>query len=321
MARGGLASKLPVAGIGLFLAALSHMPSSARADETDEPRSRQAQALFDRGRELMATGKVAEGCALLAESQHLDPGGGTLLNLAVCHEKQGLLATAWTEYHDALSAAARDERADRQTLATERIRDLEPRLPRLLVTFPSDAPAGTMVKVDGANLSRVAAGAPLPIDPGSHDVSASAPGYVAWSMHLPSVDEGRLVEVKVPALVHLPPLGIGMRARLSTTSYVAGGVAIAGYLTMAVTGALALSAASSANGECDPARNYCEPSSASDATRARTLAWVSTITLGVALASTVVAIVWPRSRSSEKPAGVARLPAAGVGAPGLSMVF
>jgi hypothetical protein len=281
-------------------------PRMARADEQDEPRSGQAQALFDRARELMNAGDLAQACALFAESQRLDPGGGTLLNLAVCHEKQGRLATAWSEYHDAESAAVRDDRKDRQAFAAQRIAEVEGRLPHVVVILPPDVPSGIIVKLDGAALSKFAIGAPLPVDPGPHDVIATAPGYYASSPQNFSASEGKLAEVRVPALARLLPIGVGP-PHISTVSWVAGGVAIAGYATMAVTGALALSAKSTADSECDVAREYCQPGEQSEASRARALAWASTISMGVALAATVVAVVWPRKRGSERPPGVAVL--------------
>ena len=281
--------------------------ASAQADEADEPKSRQAQALFDRGRDLMASGEIEQACPLLAESHRLDPGGGTLLNLAVCHEKQGRLATAWTEYHEALSTSIRDDRKDRQSLASERISAIEARLPHLVVVLPANLPAGTQVTVDGAPLSRLATGAPLPVDPGPHEVVATAPGYPTWSRRLDSVAEGQNVEVLVPAFAlprpPEPPKAQG--PRLATGSYVAGGIAIVGYATMAITGGLALAAQSSADHVCNMSTGFCsDPSGPSDASRARTLAWVSTVSLGAAMAATVIAVVWPRAHDAAPGVGV-----------------
>jgi len=299
-----------------LLAGTLFSAASARGDELT---SRQAQALFDRGREMMESGDLAQACALLAESQHLDPGGGTLLNVAVCHEKQGRLATAWTEYHEALSISFRDDRKDRQALASDRIRALEIRLPHLVVVLPASFPEGAELAVDGAPLSRLTAGTPLPVDPGLHEVVAKAPGYATWSMKLAPVDEGQSLRVEVPALVPSLPTPLATApskpspAHLATGSYVSGGVALAGYTTMAITGVLALEAQSSANQVCSASRQFCsDPSGPSDASRARALAWVSTVSLGVAVAATVLAVVWPRARSA---------PAVGVSASGLVASF
>jgi predicted TPR repeat methyltransferase len=53
-----------------------------------------AEAVFREAQRLVGEGKVDEACAKFTESQHLDPQLGTLLNLAMCHEKQGRSATA-----------------------------------------------------------------------------------------------------------------------------------------------------------------------------------------------------------------------------------
>jgi hypothetical protein len=298
-----------LAALGALSILMGAAPRYAGADEAEEPRSSQAQALFDRGRELLGTGDFEHACALLAESQKLDPGGGTLLNLAVCHEKQGRLATAWIEYHDAESAAVHDDRKDRQAFVAERISALEGRLPHLVVVLPPDEPAGIVVRLDGAGLSTLAIGAPLPVDLGPHEVIATAPGYGAWTSAGVTASEGKLTEVRVPVLVRLPPPGVAP-ARLSAVSWAAGGVAIAGFATMAVTGALALSAKSSADSLCSAARDYCEAGGQSEVSRARALAWASTVSMGVALAASVVAVVWPRKRGAERPAGRASSPVA-----------
>jgi len=234
----------------------------SRAADPDEARSTQAQSLFDRGRDLLAAGDVAQACLLLAESQRLDPGGGTLLNLAVCHERQGKLATAWVEYHDALSVALRDGRGDRHSLAAQQITVLEPRLPYLLVTLPTDAPEGTVVTVDGSPLSRLALGAPLPIDPGSHVVAATAPGYVPWTLQLSAVAEAQHASVTVPAFVPLvsastaPPRD-GPRWHTPAAA-VAGGLGLVGVGVGAAFGVAAISDWSAAkpgcpNGKCTSA--------------------------------------------------------------------
>src|SRR3954469_12434897 len=87
----------------------------ARADMPQAERNL-AQALFDDARALMATEHYAEAGAKFAESLRVEPGGGTLINLAICHEKQGKIATAWADFHDALSAALREHRAERVQL-------------------------------------------------------------------------------------------------------------------------------------------------------------------------------------------------------------
>jgi hypothetical protein len=110
-----------------------------------------AQALFDEGKRLMQAGKFDEGCPKLVESQRLDPAGGTLLVIALCHEGQGKTATAWAEFGVALGEARKDKRADRETAALEHIKAIEPKLTklRLVVSGKTD---GLEVRRDGARV-------------------------------------------------------------------------------------------------------------------------------------------------------------------------
>ena len=80
-----------------------------------------AEALFQEGRRLMAAGKTAEACARFAESYTQEASSGTLLNLALCHQKEGKTATAWTEYRNAARLARSQGREDRANAAEEKV--------------------------------------------------------------------------------------------------------------------------------------------------------------------------------------------------------
>jgi hypothetical protein len=141
-----------------------------------------AQALFEEARTLMTAGRYDEACAKLSESQHLDPASGTLLNLAVCHEKQGKTATAWAEYNDVLAITRKEGNLERQKIASQRIRELEPMLSHLSVSSPSEVvKRDLMIKLDGVQLGAAAWGMAIPVDPGVHFVEITAPGRKPWS--------------------------------------------------------------------------------------------------------------------------------------------
>jgi hypothetical protein len=165
-----------------------------------------AEGLYRQARDLMAEGRVDEACPKFAESQRLDPATGTLLNLAACHEKQGKVATAWIEYSDALFAARRDGREDRVEYARQRAAELEPKLSRLTLQIEASAEQVELtLELDGATLGRAVVGAPMPVDPGSHVVRASAPGKKPWQQ---TVEIGAVADQKtltIPRLEDAPP--------------------------------------------------------------------------------------------------------------------
>src|SRR5262245_21968497 len=85
---------------GVLLAALAlFMPEVAKADEPPRtPVSADALDLFNQGKALFDQHKYEAACAKFEASYGIEAGGGTLLNLALCHEKVGRTATAWSEY-------------------------------------------------------------------------------------------------------------------------------------------------------------------------------------------------------------------------------
>jgi hypothetical protein len=170
----------------------------ASAAPTDAERALATQ-LFKEAKALMADGKYAAACPKLAESQRLDPGGGTILNLALCREEEGRTATAWTLFHEALAYAKRDGRTDRRELAEQHIASLEPKLPRVQLAVAGDV----TIAIDKVSVARAAWDAPIPVDPGDHTIEANAAGKLPFSIAI-SAAAGETKKVEIPALEDAP---------------------------------------------------------------------------------------------------------------------
>lgn len=173
-----------------------------------------AEALFQQGRALLDARKLAEACPKLAESLRLDPATGTLIALALCHESEGKLASAWAEFSEAEGRSRNEGRKDREQVARERAEALQPRLSSLTIDVSPEAAAtpGVEVKRDGFVLGRGAWGTAVPIDGGEHQIEVTAPGKVPWTRTVTVNIERDHVRVAVPALVDasvVPPAPAG----------------------------------------------------------------------------------------------------------------
>ena len=176
---------------------------TARADEPSASDKHLAQSLFDQARALMDQGRYADACPRFADSERLDPGGGTLLNLALCYDKLGKLALAYDTYSEAISVAIAEHRREREKFARDRVAALGPRLPRLTLKI-TDVPAGMEVHLDGANVPLSAWGTAMTVDPGEHVVEATAPDRAPWKAAI-HVTEGETSEVPIVLTLAAPP--------------------------------------------------------------------------------------------------------------------
>jgi hypothetical protein len=151
---------------------------AARAQPANEAA---AETLFREGRDLLEQRQYDEACRKLADSYRLDPASGTLLGLAMCHEGQGKLASAWLEYKQVIARAGPEGRADRQRAATERAQALESRLSTIAVIVPVESRATDLqVSYDGQPIGAAAWSTAFPVDPGPHHLEATAPGKRSW---------------------------------------------------------------------------------------------------------------------------------------------
>jgi hypothetical protein len=317
----------------LLLIVLAALPVPLAAAEPPRVAQRDAtlaEALFREARKLMGERRFSEACPKLEESQRLDPGGGTLLNLGICHAKAGKTATAWAELREALGAARRDGRADREDIAKKQLAELEPRMSQLVVEVPVQARvAGLELKLDGRTLSPAAWGSAFPIDPGDHKVEAKAPRRRSFTatiavkaehdnarITLPvlpeerAVDDGQRAPAQEPAAGGASSSGSGLR----TGAFIFGGVALIGIGIGSGFGVDAILKEQRARQDCEnsgPCENDEALRAGQQGQRSARIADIVFAAGGVSLATGVVLFLLSRSTGKPTPSAAQIIPIAG----------
>ena len=152
----------------------------------------------------MAAGNFAAACPKYDESQRRSPDLDTLLKLADCYEKAGKTASAWGAFKEAIDTASRRHAPGatdpKEESARSRAAALEPKISRLTITVTAAETAGLEVQQDGVVVGRGAWGSAMPIDPGSYQLMAKAPGKKPWTHTAVVGANGAKVEITVPGL-------------------------------------------------------------------------------------------------------------------------
>lgn len=305
----------------------------AGAQSTGASNRAAAEALFNAGRSLAASGKYAEACPKFEASQQLDPGLGTLLNLAECYEKLGKTASAWAEYREAIPLARASGSKVRQDLATERAAALESRLSTLTIRAMggTEEANGLEIRRDGLPVQPAELGSPIPVDPGPHTIEAAAPGKQKWSSTVQIADASKLA-VEVPALkplaseappplatkpVEVPPLDQSSHSGSAqrTAGIVVGAAGVVSVGIGAVFGLSASSQWSDAKSKCSAYPYGCSQESLDEHSSAQSKASLATVLFivgGAAIAGGTV--LWLTAGSGQE-----KTVAVGVG-PGAAFV-
>lgn len=267
-----------------------------------------AQKLYDDAMQLIAEKKYAEACPKLAESNRLDAGMGTRFYLGDCYENLGRVASAWALFIDVADEAKRTKQSGRESVARERAKQLEGRLPKLTLQVPA-----SVAKVPGVNMRDNDAivnaplwGQPIPADPGKHTIKVSAPGRRTWEKVV-DLKEGAAETVAIGELT-------AAEVKLSTKQMGAIALGSAGLASIVVGSVFGMQARSKwrddvvAKSCIGGVITQCDLADAQrrfDASGAQTDASIATATFvvgGVALAGAAVLALWPR----EKPAEVGK---------------
>jgi hypothetical protein len=282
-----------------LLALATGLSPAAFAQPTDPAA---AESLFRAGREAADKGDLATARAKFIESQRLDPAPGTLINIADCEERLGLVASAWEHFVTAAEQLAKND--DRIPWVMGRIAALEKRLPRLTVKLAPGAPPGTKVVRGGVEMRDAALGVAVPVDPGLIEVVLVSPGRERRSTTV-LLHEGERKELVLepgpeapqpwptlqaekespaPASQAVAPAETGSADSRRTLGFAIGGAGIASLAVGTVTGIMAFGAASTFKADCD-ASGACRTQQGVDAAASgKTLATLSTVSFLVGLA-------------------------------------
>jgi hypothetical protein len=285
-----------------------------------------AESLFEQGRQLLAEGKLQEACSKLAESQKLDPAVGTLLNLGDCYAKMGKTATAWAVFKLAEGTARSANQPSREKIAQARVAALEPSIPKLSIAVPHET-TGLEVRRDGLIVGRAEWSSPIAIDPGEHEIGASAPGKKPWSSKVTLAPEGKTTNIEIPALLVDE---LGERAPVTPAPVVGAGATVevvmahdqnvqravglilggAGLVSMAVGipfGARAITLNNESKPQC-PTDTTCTAQGAADSQSAVSSGTIATVFMSAGSVVLVVgAIVYLTAPRQTRPASKASL--------------
>ena len=276
----------PRTAVALTLCATLLLPAHAAA-QTEADKS-VAETLFDEGRRLMAAGQHAEACVKLADSNRIDPGVGTLLNLAQCYKLLGRTASAWSTYREAAALARAKGQTDRTEFARQEASALESSLLRLVINVPPEIAAhAPQLSLDGTPIPPSLWGVATPIDPGNHvieakaerklpqrlELSATNAGQTSTVTLVPFADDPASVAAQTPSLQPVaqptppsavqplspPPPRVGDRSGLRVTGYVVGAIGIAAAATGSIFLALGQRETNEARKLCTAGeeRNHC----------------------------------------------------------------
>lgn len=247
--RGRIGSLLPSSGLRRWsarLALVSTLASTlsftapARAD--DRAALDRARADFQRALELKSAGDFTGALKLLREVGQVKMTPQVRYHIATCEEGLGKLVAALGGYELALSQSENMP----ESFLTEvqaAVASLRARIPRIVIVRGAGADAAA-IRLDDVALGGASIGVEIPIDPGPHAVTASAPGYEKYARTVSLTEaENQTITVELVALpdeeptplapapvapVAPPPSGYG------ALPFVLGGVGVAGLAVGAV---------------------------------------------------------------------------------------
>jgi serine/threonine-protein kinase len=312
-----------VAAVGLSTMPLRAVAQSSPADTAT------AQALFDQAKKLMAQGKYGEACPKLEESQRLDPGTGTLLNMGDCYERLGKFATAWGKFLEAAAVAKSAKQVERERVSRERAAALLPRVSNLVIGVAGGDAPGFELKRDGATVGKPQWGTPLPVDSGEHKISAAATGRKSWETTV-VLGAGETKSISVPVLPPAGPAPVavaegapapGAKTEAPAPETASGGgrkwtgltLAGAGLVAMGVGGAIAIGAKSKYD-DADCTGNVCRQAGFEDRQSAISSARTATIISGVGMAVLAGGVIlWLTAPAGRAPVAVGVHPMSSAG--------
>jgi hypothetical protein len=162
-----------------------------------------AEHLFSEGLAALKREDWKAACEAFGGSNEADASPGTQINLGVCNEKQGKLATAWGWYRTAAGLADQRGQRERAEGARNDAARIEKNLRKLVITLKEPLP-GIAVQRDGAAVPTAIVGKEVPVDPGEHTIEVTAKGKRPWSTKVNLAPGPGIDRIEVPPLENAP---------------------------------------------------------------------------------------------------------------------
>jgi hypothetical protein len=298
MRNTGWLAALALAGFAVAAAA-----GRAAADPQVDPQIAKADELFAEGRALLSS-NLSAACKKFDQSLRYNPAAiGTLLNVALCDEKLGKVATAFQRFSEARDRAKEQGLTDHQQAAEEHILMLRPVVPHLAIALSEPLP-DTKVLVDDRVIAHEALD-DIAIDPGERVVVVSAPDRLPFRTTI-KIGKAERRAVAVPSLSRPPTVTSSWRL-IGQISTIGGAAAFGASVGLAVY-ASRLRGQQLDEGHCSPNGSggiSCDPVGQPKVLRAHTLGTTATVvgSIGLALAAagTTLWILSPASSRSPGP--------------------
>jgi hypothetical protein len=192
----------------LLVSAASLAPGLARAAEPSPSDLNVARALFSEGLQAEQASHWAVAADKFRRAVAIKDTPGLRFHLARCEEEQGLPVEALADYERARSLIEGGVKAvDVERLLPEAIERTRARVSRLSLVSPSGVD-GLQIQVDGRALAPAALSAPVSLDPGKHELRASAPGRKPFATQVQlAPGEQSNVAIELPPLRGASPAG------------------------------------------------------------------------------------------------------------------
>jgi hypothetical protein len=288
--------------------AITFAPVPAYSQSTAD--LKRARAQFQRGIELEQAANFTEAIQEFREVGQVRMTPQVRFHIAFCEENLGRLVTALGGYDLALSEAdtvGPDFKTEVETAITR----LREKIPKLFIERGEGAEAA-LVQLDGVDLGASSIGVEVPLDPGPHKVTATAPGYHAFDQTV-ELKEREVTKVTLELTVDTeppkppPPPRIVVVPRDEgpdrTVPYIIGG---AGIVFLGAGGALfALRQSTLAELEKDcPDLNACGESNRETYDRVKLYDIAAPVAAGIGVAAigTAVALILFEKKPEKKPA-------------------
>lgn len=309
----------PVCALSLLLSSAPAWAQDASAENVAA-----ARALGIQGVQLADAGKCDQAIEKLSRAESLYHAPTILGRLGECQVTVGQIVLGTENLNrvvrEQLAPNAPQAFRTAQERAKKALDAALPKIAYLTVTVePRDAKAE--VKVGGVPVSSALIGVERPTDPGTHEVVATAPGYLEAKASVTLAEAGHQsvaltlqpdpnakatppADTIPPGGTLTPPPGAqpppGAESGGSNVpAYVLLGLGGVGIVAGSITGIMAIGA----KGDLDCPQNRCVGREGKDLESAKTMALVSTISFGVGLTAAAVGTVLLVTGSSKKDTG------------------